>query len=619
LLIVGRVPIALGLLAAVAVVLPLSVIGLGLLAVPVLFPALRRFCEAERRRVPIPSPYRPNPEPFERDIVGWARRCRWLLTDPATWRDLLWLPIGAIVSPIGLVPVACLYMATLALVQGSGLWQPATSTWYAPDLTQHPGSRVWALLLVPILLTVWMWIGPAMLRAHALLARTLLDPPRGLEIRTGGAQPGAMTRLGTWFGELRTRTTRAGLATLLGAVIAGASEICLFLVIVSGYTLLLSIIGVGVVLLPATMTAVRWMCSASRTLSGHFGVRIDDPYRPEPDSGDDGFVGLIARCRWLLTDPATWRDLLWMLANAVLGLLCLLPAALLYYVGEGVVLAAGLWKHLTGAGHPRWYGPILVHSPAAAVAAACFAAALFVVWLWFAPFVLRAHALFTAALLRPTGAARLAARARHLADTRQDVIDTQAAELRRIERDLHDGAQARLVAMGLALGAAERQLDRNPDASRRLIAETRAASATALAELRDLVRGIHPPVLAERGLPDGLRALALASPLTTRVDIDISTTPSPAVAAAVYFAVSELLTNVLKHAAAEHVDLFVRHADGVLAVRVADDGTGGADIGAGSGLAGIRRRLAAFDGTLTVTSPPGGPTIVDLEVPCALS
>ncbi|MFI1917575.1 sensor histidine kinase [Nocardia sp. NPDC020380] len=432
-------------------------------------------------------------------------------------------------------------------------------------------------------------------------------------------RPDPAPRRGTRWGALRARAASAGIATLFGVVIAGASELGLLLFVIGGYTLALMVVGIGLVLLPVTMAAVRWLCAAARSIAGQYGVRIDEPYRPAPEPFGDGFAGLIARCRWLLTDPATWRDLLWLLLNAVVGLLCLLPAALLYYVGEGLVLAAGFWRHLTARGHSRWYGPILVHSPATAFAAACFALVLLAVWLWFAPLVLRLHARFTAVLLRPTEAAEMAARVRHLTDTRRDALESQAAELRRIERDLHDGAQARLVAMGLALGAAERQLDKNPEATRRLIADTRAASAAALAELRDLVRGIHPPVLAERGLADALRALALASPLSTQVRVDLPGEPSPAIAAAVYFAVSELLANVLKHAAAEHLELDVRHREGVLRVRVTDDGRGGADTAGGSGLGGIRRRLATFDGTLTVTSPSGGPTAIDLEVPCVLS
>jgi signal transduction histidine kinase len=198
-------------------------------------------------------------------------------------------------------------------------------------------------------------------------------------------------------------------------------------------------------------------------------------------------------------------------------------------------------------------------------------------------------------------------------------VDAAAAELRRIERDLHDGAQARLVALGMNLRAAERLIPVNPDAALALVAEARDASVRALTELRELVRGVHPPVLADRGLADAVRALALDCPLATQTDIDLpGRLPAP-VETACYFAVAELLTNAAKHSGARDARIDVRHADGMLRIDVTDFGLGGADPAAGGGLAGVEKRLAAFDGIMAISSPAGGPTIVVLEVPCALS
>jgi signal transduction histidine kinase len=191
--------------------------------------------------------------------------------------------------------------------------------------------------------------------------------------------------------------------------------------------------------------------------------------------------------------------------------------------------------------------------------------------------------------------------------------------MRRIERDLHDGAQARLVAMGMALDAADQLLDDNPEATRALLAEARESSAKALAELRDLVRGIHPPVLADRGLAEAVRALALNLPVRVDVSSELAGRPPAPVESAGYFAVSELLANVSKHAHASQAWVDLRHQDGMLRIGVGDDGIGGADPADGSGLAGIERRLAAFDGVLALSSPPGGPTVVNVELPCALS
>jgi signal transduction histidine kinase len=198
-------------------------------------------------------------------------------------------------------------------------------------------------------------------------------------------------------------------------------------------------------------------------------------------------------------------------------------------------------------------------------------------------------------------------------------VDTAAAELRRVERDLHDGAQARLVALGMALRATERLIRANPAAAEALVAEARENSARALAELRALVRGINPPVLAERGLGDAIRALALDATLATTADIDLPVRPPAPVEAAAYFAVAEALANATKHAGARCVHIRAAHSGGALRIEVTDDGAGGADPSRGTGLRGIERRLGVFDGVLAISSPPGGPTIIVIEVPCALS
>jgi len=216
-------------------------------------------------------------------------------------------------------------------------------------------------------------------------------------------------------------------------------------------------------------------------------------------------------------------------------------------------------------------------------------------------------------------ARQLTQRVQTLTQTRHDAVDTAAAELRRIERDLHDGAQARLVALGMSLQAAERLFPTSPEAALALVAEAKESSSLALIELRDLVRGIYPPVLADRGLADAIRALALDVPLPVELDIDLPGRIELPVASAVYFSVAEALTNVTKHAGARSVRIQLSQApQGLLRAQVTDDG-GGADPAAGTGLAGVERRLATFDGILAVNSPPGGPTIVVIEVPCASS
>ena len=307
---------------------------------------------------------------------------------------------------------------------------------------------------------------------------------------------------------------------------------------------------------------------------------------------------------WLLNDVATWKDLLWLAVSVVAGIAALLAPIALAVAGALVALNVSL--------HP--VGEADLSAPERVGGALLLAAGVSA-----APWLLRAYGGLARLVLAPSEHSELEQRVAYLAQTRQESLDTGAAELRRIERDLHDGAQARLVAMGLTLDAAGRLIDTDPAAARSLLIEARDASAKALAELRDLVRGVHPPVLADRGLADAVRALALDSPARARVTGSLDGRPPAPVESAAYFAVSELLANVAKHAGARSAEIDLRHSLGALRISVRDDGDGGADPGRGTGLRGVERRIAAFDGVLAISSPPGGPTVITMEIPCDLS
>ncbi len=211
---------------------------------------------------------------------------------------------------------------------------------------------------------------------------------------------------------------------------------------------------------------------------------------------------------------------------------------------------------------------------------------------------------------------RLSRRVETLETSRLGAVEEQDAELRRIERDLHDGAQARLVALGMSLGMAQQKFESDPEGAQQLVAEARAGVAEALKEMRDLARGIYPPVLADRGIGAALETLADRSPLTTTVSVDLPARPPAPVETAAYFVAAEAMANAAKHSGAGRIDISVGRNDGMLEVEIHDDGSGGADA-AGSGLAGLRRRVEALDGTLTVQSPAGGPTTIRAELPCA--
>lgn len=212
--------------------------------------------------------------------------------------------------------------------------------------------------------------------------------------------------------------------------------------------------------------------------------------------------------------------------------------------------------------------------------------------------------------------AEMAERIETLETTRAGAVNLQDSELRRIERDLHDGAQARLVALGMSLGMAEQKLAEDPARVAELLAEARAGAEDALRELRNLARGIHPPVLADRGLEAALGSLVSSSAIPAALSVDLAERPAPAVETAAYFVAAEALANATKHAHADGIDVRVSDADGSLELRIDDDGIGGADVH-GTGLLGMRRRVEALDGTLIITSPVGGPTSISARFPCA--
>ncbi|MFD9126686.1 sensor histidine kinase [Kitasatospora sp. NPDC059571] len=359
-----------------------------------------------------------------------------------------------------------------------------------------------------------------------------------------------------------------------------------------------------------------------------FGVVVTPAYSPLPvlEQDDRGYwwtgfsyhrghgtARVARRLHWVARDPESRRDFGWWL---------LAPFSLLFFTGPALVLAGGGVIFLLTAGvDSRTYGA-LGDGPASWAVSILIGSAVALVGILLLPYGLRAHFDLACRILAPgqrSSRAQLTRRVEELTLTRADAIGSQAAELRRIERDLHDGAQARLVAIGMTLGTIEHLMETDQGAARELLAEARQSSAKALQELRDLVRGIHPPVLAERGLGDAVRALALDAPQPTEVVVSLPERPDASVEAAVYFCISELLANVAKHARARQVWVDILFRAGRLRVTVTDDGCGGAHPGRGTGLRGVERRLGTFDGTLSLSSPPGGPTTISLELPCALS
>lgn len=411
----------------------------------------------------------------------------------------------------------------------------------------------------------------------------------------------------------RTAPTRLQLfgwgAALIGLTVPSYVLLAVLLVSVG-----LIPIWIGIPAALGLLTLLRKFLNFHRRRAGWvLGTEVEQPYR-----STEG-MGMYRRLITMLRDQATWRDVAFLYVELVAGTALACASVAMLLGGIGHITLATWWWALPADADVDLVGFLSVHSTASALYVGIPIGLLYIaVWWWASPHLMQAQAWLTRSLLAPTEAARLANRVQQLTVSRADTVDTQAAELRRIERDLHDGAQARLVALGMSLGMAEETVSRDPDAARELLAEARAASSQALAELRDLVRGIHPPVLADRGLEGAVQALVLSHPLPTDLEIDIPGRLAAPVESAAYFAVAETLTNVVKHAGASKAWIQLNYADGKLNILVGDDGHGGATPSGGTGLRGIERRLSAFDGTLVVSSPPGGPTVVVMYLPCEL-
>ena len=399
---------------------------------------------------------------------------------------------------------------------------------------------------------------------------------------------------------------------VVGAAIGLAGPVLLCLMLLSVPASLAA--GLGILLFVGAVWLTRRLADLQRRRAAAvLGEPVASPYSPLPR-------GLLVRTRTLIGDPATWRDLAWLLCQFVVGVVCVtlgiglwlaavqcLSAPLLNALLPADTTFSPAVLEITGRSGPLPWLLVPV-------------GVLLVVVAYRLPrHLITGQARLAGWLLAPTAAARLSVRVEELTATRAAAVDASAVELRRVERDLHDGAQVRLVALTMNLGMAEDAVDTDPAAAKALLAEARAGAGAALSELRDLVRGIHPPVLADRGVADAVQALALtlASSIPIELELRLDRRLGAPVESAAYFVVAEALANAVRHSGAHRIKVSVVDAGAALRITVRDDGRGGADPSRGTGLRGIQRRLSAFDGTLRIASPPGGPTVLEMELPCA--
>jgi signal transduction histidine kinase len=386
----------------------------------------------------------------------------------------------------------------------------------------------------------------------------------------------------------------------------------LVVLIATGIGLAVTLVGIPILaatiyLWVALAQTERWR---ARLL---LGLDIPSPYRAV-EAGSFLASVFAPRVVWQrLKDPAVWRDLVYLL-------FVFLPLAIVTFAVAVSAWAFGLG--LAAAPLAYWLGDGLEFGSsdqrADNLPMALGACALGIVVIFSMPWLMGALAAAHAATVR--GLLRRSADEREEQLTRQrtEAVDAAVAERRRIERDLHDGAQQRLTALAIDLGRARTKLDSDPEAARALVEQAHEDAKQALAELRNLARGIHPAILTDRGLDAALSALAARSTVPVEITVDVEERPSTAIESTAYFVVAESLTNAAKHAAASRLRVLVRRRSDTLMVEVEDDGVGGARLTNGGGLEGLATRVATVDGSLTLSSPEGGPTVVHVELPCGL-
>ncbi|MEV0680599.1 sensor histidine kinase [Actinosynnema sp. NPDC050436] len=393
---------------------------------------------------------------------------------------------------------------------------------------------------------------------------------------------------------------------VVGAVTALLSILALSLL---GVVLALCVVGVGLPALPEALRLIRPLVAFDRKRAARF---LGEPI-PESYHVLDGPV--LTQVATAAADPANRRDVLWLALHGFGGLLLAGVVLGSPFSALNNLLTPAYWWLVPG-GVETSFG-LLVDSWA--TAAVTPVAGLVFAWLaWQTPRFARWHALVARKLLAPAEGARLVDRVAELTASRAGALEAHGAELRRIERDLHDGAQARIAAVVMQLGIADQMRERDPDAAFTLVRKAQDTATDALAELREVVRSIYPPVLSDRGLDGAVSALAARCPVPTALEVAPIGRQPAAIEAAAYFIIAEALTNITKHSAADAASVSLDASADRLFITVRDNGRGGADGDLGTGIVGIQRRADAFDGHADLSSPPGGPTVLRVELPCGL-
>jgi signal transduction histidine kinase len=373
-----------------------------------------------------------------------------------------------------------------------------------------------------------------------------------------------------------------------------------------GTAVLAPFVLLWLVLAPGGVRVLHALAGMERVRLARWGPEVIAPAPPP------------TRLRAAFADPTTRRELLWLVRHLAVGL----PLGLLGFVLPVLAVRDAAfplyWRLTPKDATATSIGVGVAHSWPDALAVCLLGVGWIAIMLGLTPGMARFQASPGRRLLSAGPDADLSLRVAELTATRAAALDAHATELRRIERSLHDGTQNRIVTVTVLLGAARRMVARDPAGADELLERAQSAAEQALAELRTVSRSILPPVLADRGLAGALTGLAAESAVPCTVDVEMPRRCAASVEATAYFVAAEALTNIAKHSGASRATITVRAPGARLLLRITDDGRGGADEHAGSGLTGIRHRLAAHDGTLHLTSPPGGPTVLEADLPCGV-
>ena len=475
-----------------------------------------------------------------------------------------------------------------------------------------------SVVLIAGLLLILSWLTSARIPGGATFAPPGIDRSQGSGDDAAGGLFAFARRAHNpiqafAFSPIHPATWYANAAIGLGAVIGIAGFSVIASIVSLGFSILLAGIGVAFIALAIEGSRLVARIERWRAFIGEASRPPAHPYQPLRGNG------ILGALRAEFADESRWRDVLYVGINLPLSVIEVLVVGAIWILSLSLLTSPIWYDAVPGATMPGFLAPLSSHGAPIVLLRAIFGLALLPVAASLSQLVIALHRAVVAGLLCTSESRELRRQVESLKESRSAVLATEASELHRIERDLHDGAQQRLVMLTIDLGLASERIDTDPAAAKALILDGQAEARQALAEIRQLVRGIAPSILLDRGLVAALDSISGRGPVPITIASDLA--PGERFPAATertaYFVVTEALANVAKHSGASRCEVRCVRDGSRLVVEVSDDGRGGAKLEPGGGLAGLASRVAGVDGAFSVSSPVGGPTVVRAEIPVA--